>query len=503
LTLSQHQPKARRIPLWIIGIAGLALSGVVAILFMLLIGISALNSDRILNGVTVGGMRLGGLTRIEASSRLATRWPVLMLTDSETGRQWQVSPEQLGVNIDATASVERAYRYGREDGNFVAALMGRDLSPIVSVNLDQARSTLVNFQSEIDIPARDAGVAFANGQVLGVDSSAGRLLNVEQTLQALNADVQHAVIERSVSLLLDDVAPAISDPAPLVAAARAVLNQSLTVDLYDPQTGSITAWSVGPETWAGWLSATPDPSSSTGLRLQLDSTALRGFLQPAESQLGANAYLNPDEIITALQSSLAQNSARTTARVYHRDWQYTVQSGETIISIAWKLGIPYPWIQQANGGAQGISVGQSLTIPSVDKFLQYDPVPNKRIVVSISQQRVRVYENGALKWDWAASTGINDSPTWPGVYQIISHVPNAYAGNWNLWMPSFMGVYQPIPGADFTNGFHGFPTRGGGQILWENSLGHKVTYGCILLSNTNVQMLYDWAETGVVVEIQA
>jgi lipoprotein-anchoring transpeptidase ErfK/SrfK len=68
-------------------------------------------------------------------------------------------------------------------------------------------------------------------------------------------------------------------------------------------------------------------------------------------------------------------------------------------------------------------------------------------------------------------------------------------------MPNFMGVYQPIPGADFTNGFHGFPTRGGGQLLWENSLGTRVTYGCILLSNTNIGLLYDWAEPGVVVEI--
>ena len=72
-----------------------------------------------------------------------------------------------------------------------------------------------------------------------------------------------------------------------------------------------------------------------------------------------------------------------------------------------------------------------------------------------------------------------------------------------LYMPNFMGVYQPVPGAAFTNGFHGFPTRGGGQLLWENSLGRKVTYGCILLHNNNMQQLYNWAEEGVVVEIQA
>jgi len=125
------------------------------------------------------------------------------------------------------------------------------------------------------------------------------------------------------------------------------------------------------------------------------------------------------------------------------------------------------------------------------------------VIVSITNQTVKVYENNQLKWDWVASTGIPDSPTWTGIYQVQSHVDNAYAANWNLNMPNFMGVYQPVPNADFTNGFHGFPTRGGGQLLWENSLGRKVTYGCILLSNTNMQQLYSWAEEGVVVEIQA
>ena len=67
-----------------------------------------------------------------------------------------------------------------------------------------------------------------------------------------------------------------------------------------------------------------------------------------------------------------------------------------------------------------LSVGQSITIPSQDNLLPLPIIWDKRIVVSISQQRVRVYENGAIKWDWIASTGIDSSPTWTGVYQIIA-----------------------------------------------------------------------------------
>ncbi|MEL6525176.1 MAG: L,D-transpeptidase, partial [Chloroflexota bacterium] len=173
-----------------------------------------------------------------------------------------------------------------------------------------------------------------------------------------------------------------------------------------------------------------------------------------------------------------------------------------ITSIAWDYGIPYLYIVQANGGVESVSVGQQLTIPPADMFLEGNNNPNKRIIVSISEQRTYVYENGELIYNWLSSTGISDSPTWTGIYQIQSRELNAYAGNWNLYMPNFMAVYQPVPGAGFTNGFHGFPTRGGGQLLWENSLGTRVTYGCILLSNTNIAILYEWAEDGVIVEIR-
>jgi lipoprotein-anchoring transpeptidase ErfK/SrfK len=88
------------------------------------------------------------------------------------------------------------------------------------------------------------------------------------------------------------------------------------------------------------------------------------------------------------------------------------------------------------------------------------------------------------------------------VFQVQTHEPRAYAENWNLWMPNFMGIYRPVPTLGFMNGFHGFPTRNGATLLWTGDLGHPVTYGCILLSSDNAATLYDWAEAGVVVEVR-
>ena len=299
-----------------------------------------------------------------------------------------------------------------------------------------------------------------------------------------------------------EIAPIVTDASPMVALAQQMLAQSFSINIFDPVTGDSVAWAIPADVWVSWLSGVS--SNNGNVSLNLSENAVRNYLTAqVNNTFDSSRSIDIESALATIQQAVANGNLQDIyVNVQHTTRQHIVQSGESITSIAWDYGVPYPYLQQLNNGLQSVSIGQSINIPAADTFLTEPVNPNKRIVVSISQQRVYVYENNQLKWDWSASTGIPDSPTWTGIYQIQSHVPNAYAGNWDLHMPNFMGVYQPIPGSSFTNGFHGFPTRGGGQLLWENSLGRKVTYGCILLSNTNIQQLYKWAETGVVVEIQ-
>lgn len=297
------------------------------------------------------------------------------------------------------------------------------------------------------------------------------------------------------------VVPTRIPPTPTEVRYLPVNDLQLTA--YDPIADETIDWFVPPDVWGEWISVPLSAPIPAFFPVPLDENDVRVYLAERQAGLGETRYFDLDEAVSTIQNAVMGGRGDALLRVYTRDRQHVVRSGETIISIAWDYGIPYPYIEQANPGVSSLSIGQTITVPSPDNLLPLPVVPGKRIVTSISEQRVRVYENGTLKWDWAASTGIDSSPTWTGVYQILSHEPNAYASNWNLWMPNFLGVYQPIPNADFTNGFHGFPTRGGSQLLWTNSLGTRVTYGCILLSNENIQLLYDWAEDGVIVEIQA
>jgi lipoprotein-anchoring transpeptidase ErfK/SrfK len=98
------------------------------------------------------------------------------------------------------------------------------------------------------------------------------------------------------------------------------------------------------------------------------------------------------------------------------------------------------------------------------------------------------------------STGIADSPTLPGIFQVLTHEENAYAAIWDLYMPHFMGIYYATP--DLLNGIHGLPMLSSGRRLWAEVLGRPASYGCIILDLQAAEQLYAWAETGVVVEIQ-
>ncbi|NPV66945.1 MAG: L,D-transpeptidase family protein [Anaerolineae bacterium] len=499
----RRPPRARQQRRWLLWGVAVPLAVIPALLIMSVVllglGLTLAYAGRVFPQVMVAGVPVGGLTQAEAAQTLSHAWGTVLLRDGE--RVWPVEATALGVTLDTEATAARALAHGRGRGGRLDGLLRpSNIGPVLVIDESVARAGLTSLAPQVALAPVNAGVRLVNGRVEPTPPREGRALDVEATLQRLRTD--GALADGTLALVMQPVAPEVVDATPLVTAAERLLSQPLDIRLYDPVTGDIVHWTLPPEQWGAWLVAVPDPGQPIGLALSLQEGALGDYLHgQAAAALDASRYLKIEEVVAAVQAGLANGQPAADARVYHHDRQHTVQPGETLISIAWDYGVPYPWIQQANGDLTGVSAGQTITIPSPDTFLEFPVVADKRIEVSISQQRVRVYEGGALLWDWPASTGIADSPTWPGIYQIISHVPNAYAANWNLYMPYFLGVYRPIPGADFTNGFHGFPTRGGSQLLWTNSLGHRVTYGCILISTRNAELLYNWAQEGVVVEI--
>jgi lipoprotein-anchoring transpeptidase ErfK/SrfK len=133
---------------------------------------------------------------------------------------------------------------------------------------------------------------------------------------------------------------------------------------------------------------------------------------------------------------------------------------------------------------------------------QPDPITpytgSKSVLVDISEQHLYAYENGTLVFSFIASTGMGNS-TRVGSFAVQSKIPNAYGANWNIWMPSWLGIYYS---GSLENGIHALPILSNGATLWAGYLGTPISYGCVVLDSAAAQQLYDWAEIGTPVIIQ-
>ena len=458
----------------------------------------------IASGVYAGGVSVGRLREDNAAERIAAAWTTVTFSSAERALpSLSINAAELGLTVDANASASRAFAEGRSEGSIGSLFANRTDVPLtVQVNPELARAALTAHAQELTVAPINAGVALVNGRAQTTPPQNGVAVDIEATI-AQWAKNPLSFANGTASVATSLVAPSVTDSSPLVAQAEALLQRSLDLKVYDPVTGDSAYWSLPPEQWGNWLTAQSDSNSPIGLSLQLSDPDLREYLtNQAATALDSSRTIDVEQGVAAIQAALAAGTPEKGAIILkHLPRTHVVQAGETMMTIGYSYGIPYLYISEVNPGVDSLSVGQTINLPPADKFLLLPVVPNKRIIVSISEQRVIVYEDEQVKWDWRASTGISSSPTWPGVYQVLEHHESAWAGNWGLLMPKFIGFYYPIPGSPFLNGLHGYPSRNGGQVLWQSSIGTRVTYGCVLLDTQHIGLLYDWAEDGVVVEV--
>lgn len=118
----------------------------------------------------------------------------------------------------------------------------------------------------------------------------------------------------------------------------------------------------------------------------------------------------------------------------------------------------------------------------------------KAIELDLSSQRMFIWENGQLLFDWATSTGRPDKPTKQGNFKILSKMRWAYgSGEGDTWaMPYWLGFYFS---GGTENGIHGLPLING-RKEGAGSLGYPVSHGCVRVADDNIVWLYNWAEIG-------
>jgi len=462
---------------------------------------------RIYPNVYVLGVNLGGLTPDEASQRLAqafSHYDAGLLTLSDGEHIWTVPWSETGLSLDVDDTVQRAFAVGRAEkglGTLLRMARGRcEVAPVFVVDSEGVRGVLEQLAPEVYVPPTDATLRLEGEQLVAIPGQPGWELDVEATLDKVISTVAYLGPGNPFALTFRPIPPRIADAKPAQAQAEEMLDRQIHVFTYDWLTDEAFTWTLARETVVTWLRVEQTDDGLPSIRAAEE--AVQATLEGLAAELGGGRGLQLEGATGRVLSVFEAGGGSVELRLTHPPHTYVVQPGDTLTTIAAQFGMPPGLIAEANPGVDlnWLHVGQELTIPSVDVVRPHIPVPGKRIVISIAEQRLRVYENGGLLYDWPASTGIASSPTYRGEYQVLGKEEMAYASQWDLWMPHFLAVYRA--GGDTYNGIHGLPILASGQRLWEGYLGTPVSYGCIVLGTQEAETLYEWAEIGVSVTIE-
>jgi lipoprotein-anchoring transpeptidase ErfK/SrfK len=187
-------------------------------------------SDRVLAGVTVGGVDLGGMKRDEAVRVLRERAEETLYADlvvEAAGHTWSVTPASLGMTADVEGAVARALAVA-DEMSFASRVYHRlrnvpvDVSLDLSFDSDRAgvKAFVQQAFDEVAVPAVDARFALVDGELVTGRSHEGQ----ELAVRAATGRILHALGRRSgeVEVPVRTLEPAVT---------TASLGKSIVVDL--------------------------------------------------------------------------------------------------------------------------------------------------------------------------------------------------------------------------------------------------------------------------------
>ena len=479
------------------------LTAVVAFLVVAFFVSNFLMAGRIFPNVYAMGIAVGEMTPAEAETALRQHWDINVhidiTVDGEILRK--IRPDELGFAIDVSSMAAGARAAG-----LAGIPLGINIEPQLTVSHSRAQSVLLDLTEAVYVQQYEAGYKWSGGRLITVPGRRGRHLDITESLRLLKENAADVVSYGRFELQTIPLNPTVLDSSPFLDQAIVFLQDGVRIEGYDPFKDEMISFAVDQKQAAEWLT-----SGENGLSVR--ESAFRHFVDSENYKLvNGGRYIDELQAIDKLQDALATGTPDIILRLNYLPEPYSVVRRDTGFRIGRKEGIPYELIRDANPTVNwsALVVGQEIQIPSRDVLLPQDPVPHKRIIVDLQSQWLIAFENKDVRFSWGISSGRETAPTYPGIFQILTHNPKSFGSsyalcsdlgtNCNQWeMFWFMGVYEVVPG--LMNGFHGAVRLPNGNLLGGGYTYEPTTFGCIMSLNSKAKELYDWAEKGTVVEI--
>lgn len=235
--------------------------GVVILLFLvLIIGIRFSYFNKILPGVKIRGVAVGGLTQTEAEKLLNekttgyTNNPISITTESKT---ISLNPSELGISFDNYAAAQDAFETGRDAdiltdlANQTLILLGLYQQDTVQASFDKDKisSFFLDQNSQVVSPAQNAHFEL-NGNDLSVSSNTvGHRLDLGQATLRLGESVSN--LQTSIQLPLLEIDPDQTQVSLTrqKAAVSELTKQPITLTYQDK------SWEISRQQLLDWLGA--------------------------------------------------------------------------------------------------------------------------------------------------------------------------------------------------------------------------------------------------------
>ena len=303
---------------------GAAWSGMLVLLAMaiLIAGVATLAilelwlADRIMPGVYVWDVDVGGLSHGEAEEQLATsfrypqdRYPILHYGDLV----WTVDPAEFGTQLDAAATVDAAMAVGHT-GNLFDRL-GEQVSVLLDSRLVIPHFTfapgagtiyLSQIAQQVNRALRNSTLTLGDGlQVQVIPGQAGREANIEATRQALLLRIGE-LGGGEVALVVRESEPLLTNLSAVQTRVQHMLSAPVTLTAPD-----LEPWIIEPATLASWLILRPTTGDdgNVTLTVSLDPAHLTGLAQEIAQQVDRPAVdaqfrfdLESDNLVPIVES---------------------------------------------------------------------------------------------------------------------------------------------------------------------------------------------------------
>lgn len=256
--VSQKRPLLEHILLSLV--LGFVTFFIIGVLFI--VGFEILYAGRIFPGVTMSGVKLGGLSPAEAADKINSEitFPKtgrILLQDGDAG--WLATPQELGLFLDPGASAALAFDYGRSGGlltrlfdQFDGWNDGVDIAPSLVFDQRIARQYLTLLAAEIDKPVIEATLGVQGTDVIVRSGEIGRTLDIDASLVVVSQQVQ-TLQDGLVPLVVTETPPVILDPSEQAEIARQILSQPLTLSMPEGLSAEGAPFELDPQMLAQML----------------------------------------------------------------------------------------------------------------------------------------------------------------------------------------------------------------------------------------------------------